>query len=147
MQLVKWNPWGEMHSLQRHFNSVWDNVFYDGGTDIHQGKKESWMPAVDIFENETHFTIKAELPGIEKDDMAVDLKDRVLSLRGERRDDRPEEKDKAHRRERSFGRFERFFTLPADVDAEKITAEYKDGLLTIQVPKPAKSQPRRITVH
>lgn len=145
MQLVKWNPWREMNTLDRHFNAIWDDFFYPG---IRHGLKErNWNPAVDVYEKESHIVIKAELPGIDKDDVSLDVKGRVLRLSGERRNDAEVEQDKAQCRERFYGRFERAFTLPAEVDAEDIRAEYKDGVLTVEVPKPEKALPKQITIH
>jgi len=145
MQLVKWSPWREMNSLDRHFNSIWDDFFYPGMR--HGLKEKNWHPAVDVYENESHIIIKAELPGIDKDDVSLDVKGRVLSLSGERRENVDAERDCAQRRERFFGRFERTFTLPTEVNVDKIHAEYKDGVLTIEVPKPEKEMPKQITIH
>ncbi len=147
MQLIRWNPWREINRQQHPFNTIWDDFFYPG---FRQGSEErawSWNPVVDVYENDAHFVIKAELPGMDKNNLALDVKGRVLSLRGERREDTDEEKDTARRRERFFGRFERSFTLPTEVDPETIRADYKDGVLTIEVPKPEKQQPKQITIH
>ena len=147
MQLVKWNPWREMNSLERKINSVWDDFFLPVTPRINTEQSRSWNPVVDVYENEAQITIKAELPGIDKDNISLDVKGRVLSLRGERQDDRTEDNETAYRRERFFGRFERAFSLPYEVDPEKIQADYKDGVLTVEVPKPEKQQPRQITIH
>lgn len=147
MQLVRWNPWREINSLQHQFNTAWDDFFIPG---LRHGNEElagRWNPVVDVYENESHITIKAELPGIDKNNLALDVKGRVLSLRGERQADTDEEKDTACRRERFFGHFERSFTLPTEVDPQTIRADYKDGVLTIEVPKPEKQQPKQITIH
>ena len=146
MQLVKWNPWREINSLERRFNSVWGDYFPAIST-ISTETSQSWNPVVDVYENESQITIKAELPGIDKDNISLDVKGRVLNLSGERQDDRTEESETACRRERFFGRFERAFKLPYEVDPEKIRADYKDGVLTVDVPKPEKQQPRQITIH
>jgi HSP20 family protein len=106
-----------------------------------------WNPVVDLYEKDDNFVIKAELPGVGKDDIGIDLKDGVLTLSGERSDDSEVKEDKYYRRERTYGKFQRSFTLPADVDADKIKAEFKDGVLVVEVPKPEKSKPKRITVH
>ena len=106
-----------------------------------------WDPAVDLYEKDDHFIIKAELPGIKKDDIKVDLKDRVLTLSGERTYDNEVKEENYYRRERSYGKFQRAFTLPVDVDSEKIKAEFKDGVLQIEVPKPEDKKAKRVTVH
>jgi HSP20 family protein len=102
---------------------------------------------VDVLESETHITIKAELPGVDKDKIAVSVHDGVLRLSGERSEEDCRETARTYRRERVFGRFTRSFSLPAEVDAEAISADYRDGVLTIAVPKPEKQRPRKISVH
>jgi len=147
MQLVKWNPWREINRLPHQFNTVWDDIFYSSLRPDNGESAGCWNPVVDVYENESHFIIKAELPGIDKSHLALDVKGRVLSLRGERRVNEEEEKDTARRRERIFGRFERSFTLPMEVDPETIRADYNDGVLAIEVPKPEKQKPKQITIH
>lgn len=147
MQLVRWNPWREISSLQHPFNTAWNDFFYPGFRHGNGESAERWNPMVDVYENESHIILKAELPGIDKSNLALDVKGRVLRLRGERRESTDEGKDTARRRERFFGRFERSFTLPMEVDPETIRADYKDGVLTIEVPKPEKQQPKQITIH
>lgn len=147
MQLVKWNPWREINRLPHPFNTVWDDFFFSRVDADNIESARRWNPVVDVYENESHFIIKAELPGIDKSHLDLDVKGRVLSLRGERQADKVEETDTARRRERVFGRFERSFTLPTEVDPETIRAEYKDGVLAIEVPKPEKQQPKQITIH
>ena len=106
-----------------------------------------WNPAVDLYEKDDHFVIKAELPGVDKKDIAIDLKDRVLTLSGERSYENEVKEESYYRRERSYGKFQRAFTLPADVDSDKIKAEFKDGLLQIEVPKPEEQKPKQVTIH
>ena len=106
-----------------------------------------WNPKVDIYDEDGHIVLKAELPGIDKKDIEVDVKDRILTLKGERASDNEIKKDTYLQRERSFGKFERSFTLPVNVKAEDIKAVYKDGLLKVEIPKPLDSKPKQITVH
>jgi HSP20 family protein len=106
-----------------------------------------WNPVVDIYDNEDHIVIKAELPGVSKKDIEIDIKDRVLTLKGERSADNEVKEDNYYRRERTYGRFERSFTIPANVDPDKIKADYHDGVLKIEVPKPEDQKPKQITVH
>jgi len=147
MQLVRWNPGRESNRLEHRFNTVWDDFFCPSLRHGNEERVWRWNPVVDVYENESHIIIKAELPGVDKSNLSLDVKGRVLSLRGERRADADGEKDTMHRRERFSGSFERSFTLPAEVDPEKISADYKDGVLTIEVPKPEKAQPKQITIH
>jgi HSP20 family protein len=104
-------------------------------------------PTVDIYDNGEHLVITAELPGIDKEDIDIDVKNGVLTLKGERSSDNEVKEEKYYCRERTFGKFERVFRLPADVDPEKISADYKDGILKIDIPKPEEQKPKQITVH
>jgi len=106
-----------------------------------------WNPAVDLYEKDDHFVIKAELPGVDKKDIAIDLKDRVLTLSGERSYENEVKEENYYRKERSYGKFQRAFTLPAHVDSDKIKAEFNDGLLQIEVPKPEQQKPKQVTIH
>jgi len=102
---------------------------------------------VDIYDHDKTIVINAELPGIDKKDIVVDVTGNVLTLKGERSTANEVKNEKYHRRERTFGKFERAFTLPEDVDPEKIQADYTDGVLEIKIPKPEKKEPKKITVH
>lgn len=147
MQLIRWNPIRDIYGLRNRTNHMFYNSFYMA----HKGDEElstwSWRPFVDIYDNDNNIVIKAELPGIDKKDIVVDVKDRFLTLKGERSSENEVKKDKFHRRERTYGKFERVFTLPMEVDPDKIKADYKDGVLKIDIPKPEKQKPKQITVH
>ena len=146
MNLVRWNPWREMTALHNRFNRLLDDPFFHTDRDSAEDMG-TWYPVVDMFENDDSFVIKAELPGMGKDDIVVDVKDRVLTLKGERNYDSEVKEENYYRRERSYGKFQRTFSLPADVDADKIKAEFKDGQLKIEVPKPAEQKPKQFTIH
>jgi HSP20 family protein len=147
MNLVKWNPWREMPILHNRINRMFDDPFFSLGRLSDEDSLGMWNPAVDLYEKDDQFIIKAELPGVNKDDIKVDLKDRVLTLSGERTYENEVKEENYYRRERSYGKFQRAFTLPADVDSEKIKAEFKDGVLQIEVPKPEDRKAKRVTVH
>lgn len=146
LDLVKWNPGRSLFHRHPAF-SLFDDFFAPTRRDERSASIWSWNPAVDVIDNDDHIEIKAELPGVEKENLDVDIKDRVLTLKGERRDDREVKEERYYRRERSYGRFERSFTLPAGVDPEKIEANYRDGVLHITAPKSEQSKPRQISVH
>ena len=147
MNLVKWDPWREMPALYNRINGMFDDPFFSLDRLADQENLGLWNPAVDLYEKDDHFIIKAELPGINKDDIKVDLKDRVLTLSGERSFDNEVKEENYYRRERSYGKFQRAFTLPADVASEKIKAEFKDGVLQIEVPKPQDKKAKQVTIH
>jgi HSP20 family protein len=147
MELIRWNPMRDMFSLRHQMNHLFDDVFKP----VVQGDSRlpmwNWNPTVDIYDSDEHIVIKAELPGIDKKDIVIDVKDGLLVLKGERSFDNEVKEEKYYCRERMFGKFERVFRLPADVDPEKISANYKDGILKIDIPKPEEEQPKQITVH
>jgi HSP20 family protein len=147
MNLVRWNPSGEMTAMQNRINRMFNAPYWPAGRMDDDTTMGRWNPAVDLYEKDDHFVIKAELPGVDKKNIAIDLKDRVLTLSGERSYENEVKDENYYRRERSYGKFQRAFTLPADVDSDKIKAEFKDGLLQIEVPKPERQKPKQVTIH
>ena len=147
MNLVRWNPLGEMTAMQNRINRMFNDPHWLASQMDDDTGMGRWNPAVDLYEKDDHFVIKAELPGVDKKDIAIDLKDRVLTLSGERSFENEVKEENYYRRERSYGKFQRAFTLPADVDSDKIKAEFKDGLLQIEVPKPEEQKPKQVTIH
>ena len=147
MELIRWNPTRDMFSFRHQMNHLFNDVFRP----VVRGDEELSMwnqyPTVDIYDNDEHIVIKAELPGIHKKDIVIDVKDGVLTLKGERSSDNEIKEEKYYCRERTFGKFERIFKLPSDVDSEKISADYKDGILKIDIPKPEGKKPKQIAVH
>lgn len=131
--LTRFDPFAEMtrfhHELARQLD-----------------QPRGFAPAVDIFEDTDAIHVKAELPGVKSEDVKIDVENNVLTLRGERKLERRDEKDSYHRVERSYGAFARQFMLPRTVDAEKIEAELKEGVLTVRLPKRAEVKPRQISV-
>jgi len=107
---------------------------------------KSWVPALDVYQNNDVVTVKAELPGLKKEDIEVTLHDGVLSLAGERKSESTQDQGETHRSERYFGKFQRSVTLPSPVKADKIQASYKDGILTVTLPKTEEAKPKQIQV-
>lgn len=107
----------------------------------------AFMPSVDVSENDCEYIITAEIPGMSKDDVTVELHDRVLTLRGEKRNESQNQKDHVCYFERRFGRFSRSFSLPSNADAEKLLASFKDGVLNIRLPKQEKAKPMTVPIH
>lgn len=105
------------------------------------------MPPVDLYETDDAFVFKAELPGLRKDDIHLEVHDRTLTLRGERKHEADVKDEHYHRRERSHGSFQRVFTLPTPVDAEKVQARFKDGILELQLPKHESAISKRIAIN
>jgi HSP20 family protein len=136
-----------MTTLPGRFNRLFDDPFFRIGRMDDDSGLDTWNPAVDLYEKDDHFMITAELPGVDKNDIKIDLKDRLLTLSGERTYDNEVKEENYYRRERSYGKFQRAFTLPADVDSDKIKAEFKDGVLRIEVPKPEEQKAKQVTIH
>ena len=147
MTLVRWTPARELTTLQDRINRFFDDSFFRAGYSDDSVTLSTWHPMVDIFDDSDKIVIKAELPGIDKKDIAIDLKDRVLTLKGERVADNEEKENRYYRRERTYGKFERSFTLPTGLNPDKIKADYQDGVLKIEVPKPQEEKPKQITIH
>ena len=105
-----------------------------------------WAPALDVHEDKDNFTIRVELPGLNREDIAVSLQDDALVISGERKEEKVTESTEVHRRERFYGKFQRVLTLPAPVAADKVKAAYKDGVLTVTLPKASDTLPRQIPV-
>jgi HSP20 family protein len=142
MELIRWNPAREVFNFNRHFGSLFDDFFSPS-----EGVTANWHPVVDVYESDDAVVVKAELPGVDKKDVAVNLDGRILTLRGERSLEKEVKEEKFYRRERVYGKFERHFTLPEAVDPESIKADFKDGVLKIEIPRPVQSKPKQITVH
>jgi HSP20 family protein len=142
MQLVKFNPFTELTGIDQLFNDTFDRFFEN--TDRRLTNK-TWSPSVDVSETETEILFTAELPGFEKDGIDISVNDGRLSISGERQF--TEEKEaKHHRVERWYGKFYRSFLLPKSADAEKISANLKNGVLTVTLPKKEEAKPRQIPV-
>ena len=109
--------------------------------------EQPWTPAVDVAENHNALILKADLPGVEQKDIAINLENGTLTLKGERKFEKTEEKEGYHRIERGFGAFARSFTLPDSVDAEHVKAEFKNGVLVVTLPKKELAKPRAIAVQ
>lgn len=129
------------------FDRVFDNFFNDSDfvADAEAGRR-TWLPAVDIFEEDGAFVVTADLPGLKKDDIDVSIEDNVLTVSGERNFEKSEGEGTFRRVERSYGTFRRSFTLPRGVDAAKVQASFEDGVLTLSLPKTEVAKSRKITV-
>jgi HSP20 family protein len=105
-----------------------------------------WVPAMDLVETEDQLVLRADLPGLAKDDVDIEIKDGVLTIAGERKAEHERKGEGFYRVERAFGRFSRSLSLPDGIDAEKIAADFKDGVLEVRIPKPAESKPHRVAI-
>jgi HSP20 family protein len=147
MALMRWTPMGHLPSFQHEMNRMVNEFFGDGNGEAAGTGLSSWTPAVDIHETDDGFVIKAELPGVSKDDVSVDVHQNTLTLRGQRKHEAEVKQDKYHRVERSYGTFQRSFVLPTVVDQEKVQATFKDGVLELHLPKSETAKPKRIAIN
>lgn len=146
MTIVKWDPFKDVSSLQDRINRMFEDFFpRSEGSEPPTGEWD-WLPVIDMYETEAGLVIQAELPGVAKEDVSVELKNNLLTLRGQRRTDGDIETRRYVRRERAFGTFQRTFTLNEAVHPEKIIARFKDGILTIEIPREDVLQPKTIKV-
>ncbi|MGH7801896.1 MAG: Hsp20/alpha crystallin family protein [Thermodesulfobacteriota bacterium] len=142
------DPWKDFGSLQERINRIFDDTIRTlYPTDGEELEKGTWAPAVDIYETNDSFVVSADLPGLNKDEIQIDLKDNTLTLKGEKKFEEKVSKDNYIRVERSYGSFVRSFTLPQNVDPEKIKAKYKEGVLEVTIPKKEETKPKQIKVE
>jgi HSP20 family protein len=129
-------------------NRIFDDAFRGSrpGTEEDWALGGTWAPAVDIYEKDGSIVLKAELPGVDPKDVDVRVENNVLTLRGERKFDSEVKREEYHRVERAYGSFTRSFTLPNVVDTEHIKAEYKDGVLRVNLPQKEEAKPKQISI-
>lgn len=144
MTLARWDPFRELVSIQDRINRV-----FSGENWPFRGSGEAlgaWNPAVEIFERGDSLVLRAELPGVSKEDIDVHVEEGNLVLRGQRKRDQEIDEANAYRLERAYGSFTRSFSLPTSVDASSITATYKDGVLEVVLPKAEEAKPKRVEI-
>ncbi len=140
MAIVRWSPWQELEGMQRSLSRLLE----DAG--VAPSTEGTWMPAVDIRETDDALIVSAELPGIEKEDVQLDIRDGVLTISGERKYEKDVKEENVHRIERAYGRFSRSFTLPRNVDVEKVEARMDKGVLEVRLPKKESAKPKSIEI-
>jgi HSP20 family protein len=145
MALTRWDPFRDLSVLQERMNRIFEDTGR-GWRGDEPSATTSWSPAVDIYETDNEIIVKAELPGVEKKDISLNLEKNVLTLKGERKFEKETSHENYHRIERSYGSFSRSFSIPASVDEERIRAEYKDGILNIALPKKEQVKPKQIPI-
>ena len=147
MAIIRRNdPFRDLLSLQDQLFRTFDAAYHGGGREEEQSMVATWSPLVDVFEDAEGITLKAELPEVDAKDVEIQVEGNALTLKGERKLEHEEKRDGYHRIERTYGAFSRTFTLPNTVDVEHITAESKDGVLRLFLPKKAETKPRQIKV-
>ena len=147
MALIRWtDPFRDVAALQDRMNRLFGD-FLERTPPQEEGPGTGiWMPNVDIFETKDAICVRAELPGVNKDDVHVEVKEGVLTLRGDRKFEKEVKEENYHRIERTYGTFHRSFTLPSSVEADKVSARMKDGVLEVDLPKKEQAKPKQIRI-
>jgi len=151
MTLVKFNPARDLLNVEREFNRMFNSLGSRFGI-THKGDIDEeydnavWMPLTDISEDNENFYLKADLPGIKKEDVKISYTDGNISISGERSQEKETKEKKFHRIERSYGNYYRSFNIPTEIKDDKIKAEFKDGQLTITIPKADEVKPKEIDI-
>ncbi|MBP1606898.1 MAG: hspA 1 [Acidobacteria bacterium] len=147
MAIVRFDPFRELSLMQDRMNRMFGD-FYGRRLDDDVMSRGDWVPAVDIYENDKHeIVIRAEMPGMKREDIELRVENNTLTLRGERKREAEVSDEQYHRVERAYGGFVRSFSLPSTVDAGHVSAEYKDGVLSVTLPLREEAKPRQIPVE
>lgn len=147
MALVRWDPARELDTLQSDVNRLFDSFFGRGeAVPSTNGYGRRWIPAMDLVETDDHLVLRADLPGLERDDIEIEVKDNILTVSGERKAEHEAKGEGFHRVERSFGRFARSLGLPQGVAADRVEASFDRGVLEVRIPKPEERRPTRIEI-
>ena len=147
MSIVRWEPFRDLVSTQDRFNQLFNDTFSRAFGDQQEVSPRAWVPPVDIYETGDSLVLKAELPGINPDDVEIRVEDSTLYLKGERKFEKEVKEENLHRVERSYGTFTRSFALPNSIDADKVKAEYQNGILTLTMAKREEAKPRSIKIN
>ncbi len=144
MELVPWRPFRELGTLRREMDNLWNRFF--GETSMPSVFSQEWAPMVDVSETKDNVVVKAEIPGMEAKDMDVSVSGDVLTIKGQKKTEEEKKDEHYHYRERYSGSFQRSFRLPVAVKTEKADAAFKDGVLTITIPKAEEAKKKEIKI-
>jgi len=144
MKLTKYEPFRELRGLHDEMNQLFSG--FGKGFDANEFARGAWAPSVDIFEDQEKLIVEAELPGMHREDFELSVENNVLTLKGERKFEKKDERDNYHRVERQYGSFVRQFTLPQTVTAEGATADFENGVLRVALPKREETKARKIEI-
>lgn len=146
MAIVRWDPGRELDSLQGEMNRLFDGFFGTGTGGRNGASLRRWIPSMDLVEAGDELVLRADLPGMSEDDVAIEIKENVLTVSGERRSEHEHKDESFYRAERAFGGFSRSLTLPDGVDPDAVSARFDQGVLEVRVPKPAERKPHRVAI-
>ncbi len=144
-ELMPMDPFRELRAIREELDRVFDSFF--GRSSLPAEREVLWVPAMDVEERDDAFVVRLELPGLKKDEVKISITDNVLTVSGERKEERSEEEKTYHRREIFYGRFHRAVTLPSEVEGDRAKAVYRDGILEITIPKSERVRPKTIEIE
>jgi HSP20 family protein len=147
MAMIRWEPARELQAIQQEMNRLFGSAFDTQGGLANGGAASRWIPPMDVVEDDEHFVVRADLPGVEEKDVNVELEDNVLTISGERKSDVEERKEGYYRIERAYGAFSRSLTLPEGIDPEGVKASFSNGVLEVRIPKPEERKPRKVAIN
>jgi HSP20 family protein len=145
MAIIRWDPFRDIITLREKMNRLFEDAVTARGEEKDM-ISSTWIPSVDIYESENSLVLTAEVPGVDENNIEIKIEDNTLSLKGERKFEKETSEENYHRIERSYGSFYRSFTIPRNVDQEKIKAEHDNGVLRINMPKKPESKPKTVKV-
>ncbi len=143
MKMIRWEPFRDVMRTSDRLSRVFDDPFFR----FFEEEGNIWSPAVDLFNEEDRVLVKAEVPGIDKNDLDIRVENNVLTITGEKKREKEIKDESAYRMERCYGKFSRSFSLPTPVNGDKVKASYKDGILEIELPKADEVKPRKIKIN
>jgi HSP20 family protein len=147
MAIVRFDPFRDMAALQDRVNRIFADA-YNRRSEDDLATRGAWTPAVDIYETDAHeLVLKVELPDVAKEDISLQVENNMLTISGQRNMEKQVKEEQYHRIERAYGAFSRSFTLPPTVDASAIAADYRNGVLTVKLPRREEAKPRQIQVQ
>ena len=146
MTLVRWRPFREVDGLSNEFNKLFENFFSLGGRDTELMPFE-WKPVTNLREDNGNYVVEAEIPGMKKEDIKVSYKDGYLTISGERKEEEQKKEENSHLMERNYGSFCRTFSLLEGIKEDKVDASYKDGVLTVVLPKAEEVKAKEIAIN
>lgn len=144
MDIMEWKPFREVSRLRNEMDRLWDDYFGSGRRAFKM--EDTWVPSVDVSETNDTIVVRAEIPGMESKDIDISLSGDILTIKGEKKSEREENEENYHLVERNYGSFTRSLRLPIGVEAEKIEASYKQGVLTVTCPKKEEVKPKPIEI-
>ncbi|MGA7837562.1 MAG: Hsp20/alpha crystallin family protein [Ignavibacteriaceae bacterium] len=151
MTLIRWNPSRDLMDVEREFGKLFNSFnrrfgFDDSDSNNEELENAVWSPLTDISENKDQYLLKMDLPGVTKNDLKLSYEDGELKISGERKQQKDDKDSKFHRIERTYGKYFRSFTLPKQIKPENIKAEFKDGQLTVTIPKAEEAKPKELEI-